>query len=147
MYSLSNFSDSLNELITLHGLTEKSLSEKTDIPVSCISLYLRSLQTPYVDTLVKLADFFRCSVDYLLGLTDDCREKAFRDCPPFSERIAFLLKTSRIRPSKIYHAKTGISKSSYYEWKRGDSMPTLGNLILLAEFFNCSIDYLLGREA
>ena len=46
---------------------------------------------------------------------------------------------------KIYN-EGGISKSSYYEWKRGKSLPTVENLIKLANVLNCSVDFVLGRE-
>ena len=146
MENLSKLSDSLNELILLHGLTEKSLAENCHLPVSCVSLYVRGKQAPYLDSLIKLADYFHCSVDYLLGRTDTYTQKEYLPCPPFSDRIDELLKASNLPLSDIYNKKTGISKSSFYTWKRGESAPTLDNIVKLAEIFGCSVDFLLGRE-
>ena len=47
-----------------------ALALATGIDPSTILTLLRGEGLPYVDTLVSLADHFRCSTDYLLGLTD-----------------------------------------------------------------------------
>lgn len=145
MYILSNFSESLGELLILHDLTEKSLSEKTGIPVACISLYLRRMQVPYIKALVKLADFFHCSVDYLIGLSDDDTEVMPSELPPFAAQLEKLMADCQMPPTKIYACKE-ISKSSFYEWKRGKSLPTLESLVALAQIFHCSVDDVLVRK-
>lgn len=40
----------------------------------------------------------------------------------------------------------GLSKSMISKYERGERQPTLGPLIELADFFECSLDYLAGRE-
>ena len=143
---LSNLSDTLNELKDLRGFTEQSLAEGSGIPVSCISQYMRGKQAPYVDSLIKLADYLHCSVDYLLGKSDDCSEKIYKTCPPFSKRLEELRIKKGFTSMQIYNTE-GLSKSSYYEWRRGESLPTLENLVSLAKAFDCSIDEVLGRES
>lgn len=130
----------------INGFNEKTLAEKTGIALSCISLYTRGLQAPYLQALVKLADCFNCPIDYLLGRADSYSAKKFESCPPFAQRFNELLKSCNCATFASFK-DTGISKSSFYEWKRGKSLPTLDNLIILAEYFNCSVDYLLGRES
>lgn len=41
--------------------------------------------------------------------------------------------------------KTGISTGNISDWKSGKSKPTAEALVLIAEYFDCSVDYLLGR--
>ena len=146
MNILSNLSDTLNEILTIRGLTKSALAEGSGIPVSCISQYVNGKQAPYLDSLIKLADYLHCSIDYLLGRTDDCSEKTYKSCPPFAERLEALRKEKKLPSNKIYD-REGISKSSYYEWRRGASLPTLENLVSLAKVFDCSVDYILGRES
>ena len=143
---LSNLSDTLYELKDLRGFTEQSLADGCGIPVSCISQYMRGKQAPYLDSLIKLADFLHCSIDFLLGKSDESLEKTYKACPPFAQRIEELRKKKGFTAKKIYSAE-GLSKSSYYEWRRGESLPTLESLVYLAKAFECSIDELLGREA
>ncbi|MBD5636848.1 MAG: helix-turn-helix transcriptional regulator [Clostridia bacterium] len=145
MSNLSKLSDTLNEILAIRGLTKSSLAEGSDIPVSCISQYANGKQAPYLDTLIKLADYLHCSIEYLLGRTDDCSEKIYKPCPPFGKRLEELRKKKNYTSQYIY-SQDGISKSSYYSWRRGESSPTLENLVTLAKVFDCSVDELLGRE-
>ena len=47
--------------------------------------------------------------------------------------------------AKTLSENTGISTGNISDWKSGRSMPTAKKLISLADYLNCSIDYLLGR--
>ena len=49
------------------GLTMKQLGEKIDVAESTISLYERGKREPDNATLIRLANYFGVSVDYLLG--------------------------------------------------------------------------------
>ena len=49
---LSKLSDTLKELMLINDLTEQTLAEQTGIPIACISVYVRGLQLPYIDTLL-----------------------------------------------------------------------------------------------
>ncbi len=40
----------------------------------------------------------------------------------------------------------GVDRTTYVKYERGDSEPSFQILMKLANFFNVSIDYLLGRE-
>ncbi len=40
---------------------------------------------------------------------------------------------------------TGISTGNISDWKSGRSMPTASKLVILADYLDCSVDYLLGR--
>jgi len=40
----------------------------------------------------------------------------------------------------------GVSKSIISDWELGKSEPTLSKLIIIAKFFNVTIDYLAGLE-
>lgn len=42
--------------------------------------------------------------------------------------------------------KLGISQPSYIRYENGSSEPTLENLVKLADLFDVSVDYLLGRK-
>ena len=59
------------------GLTQRKLAEKTQIPKTNIGHYELGITQPSIENLIKLADFFNCSVDYLLGhqINDPTRQK------------------------------------------------------------------------
>ena len=62
----------------------------------------------------------------------------------FVERLKTLRAQSKLTQAKVYN-DIGISQTlyEYYESEKHSSIPTYKNLILLANYFDCSIDYLL----
>lgn len=59
--------------------------------------------------------------------------------------FAQLLAERNITPYRIYK-DTGVPQSSMSEWKRGNSVPKYDKLQKISEYFNVSVDYLLGEE-
>lgn len=62
----------------------------------------------------------------------------------FSERLKNLRKT-RMIPQKDIAEYLGISVSAYQYYEAGKNEPSIARLIMLADLFNVSIDYLVGR--
>lgn len=62
-----------------------------------------------------------------------------------SERVLEVIEKHGITPYRV--AKdTGIPQSVFTEWKRKPSSRIQsGNLVLIADYLGCSVDYLLGR--
>lgn len=48
-------------------LTQREFAEKLDIAKTTLCYYEQGKISPSIDTLNKIADFFGCSVDYLVG--------------------------------------------------------------------------------
>ena len=63
----------------------------------------------------------------------------------FAERLLELRKEKNISQAKLAK-EIGVSFSVVCYWETDRSEPTAPNLIKLADFFNVSIDYLVGRE-
>lgn len=143
---MSEFGERLGELIFEKDLNEKQFAENVGICISCVSVYLQGKSMPTVASLVKIADYFNCSADFLLGREEENKSVKFKPCPPFPEQLLFLKSHFKCSAYQIYH-NTNIAKSSYYEWLSGESQPLLDNIIKLAELFDCSVDFILGREA
>lgn len=143
---LSKFSERLNELMFDEGYNGLTLSEKLGCGYNTIYRYLQCERTPTIKMLIELADFFNCSVGYLIGLETDSLIDKFNKCPPFNERFVKLLEEQNITQ---YHLekKTSISHSTMGYWKNGKKKPTIDKLIKIAKTLNCSIDYVLGRTS
>jgi len=62
------------------------------------------------------------------------------------ERLAHL-KHQHDLSSKEIAEKIGITKRSFNEYLTGDIKPSIQNLIKLANLFDCSLDYLVGRDS
>ena len=63
----------------------------------------------------------------------------------FCERLKEL-RTEKGLTTKQLGNLIGIGNSTISRWETGVNDITSDNLILLAKFFNCSTDYLLGLE-
>ena len=62
----------------------------------------------------------------------------------FSQRLSSLLIERQITAYRL-SKDTGISDSMIARWKSGERSPSLENLLAIADYFDVSIDYLLGR--
>ena len=63
----------------------------------------------------------------------------------FNERLNELIITNEIKP-EILAREIGVALKTIYEWKAGTQQITCSNIISLSNFFNCTIDYLAGRN-
>ena len=61
----------IKELRIEAGLTQTELAAKLGFNQTAIGKYERSELEPNIETLKKLSKIFECSIDYLLGWTDD----------------------------------------------------------------------------
>ena len=59
----------LKEIRERKKLTQVRLSIDMEVSQELISQYEKGVSLPTVSNLIKLANFFNCSTDYLLGLT------------------------------------------------------------------------------
>ena len=61
----------LRALRESQGLTQNDLATKLNTARTTITLYENSTNEPDFNTLIKIADIFNVSLDYLLGRTDE----------------------------------------------------------------------------
>lgn len=60
-------SEMIAELRKDKGLLQKELAQLLGVSIGTISNYETGVHNPEIETLIKLADFFHVSVDYMLG--------------------------------------------------------------------------------
>ena len=143
---MSEFVERLNELINEQDLNQKMFAEKVGISEGSISLYLQDKHIPTVAHLIKMADFFHCSTDFLLGREEENARLTFKPVPPFSKQIV-KLKNEFGGIVNHFVAKAKIARSSYFNWASSKYVPSLDNILSLANNLDCRVDYILGREA
>ncbi|MBQ7912322.1 MAG: helix-turn-helix transcriptional regulator [Clostridia bacterium] len=61
----------------------------------------------------------------------------------FSERLKELRQERGLSQMELAK-QTGLSQSAIAKWEKDKTDPTSANLIVLSQFFNESVDYLLG---
>lgn len=67
---IMRFGELLAKLRKEKGILQKELATYLNVTVATISNYEKGVHSPDYDTLVRLADFFDVSTDYLLQRTD-----------------------------------------------------------------------------
>lgn len=145
MNIMSNFAEILGELLLERNLNAKQFAHDIDAQNSSVSFYLRAMSIPTVKWLVKIADYFNCSTDYLLGLDEEKKVGDFCVCPPFNEQLNFLKQHFNCSNSYFY-TNSGIPKTRYYDWQNGKRVPTVESVVKLAKHFDCSVDFIIGRS-
>lgn len=145
MVNLSKVSESLKELMNERGLTQTVLAEAMGTCSSKMSSYITGKRAPNYNTLISLMEYFNCSADFLLGLKEyPCEDVQYKPVLPFSVRLrAVLTETGKTQYSFI--KETRISWGVFYNWFTGKTLPAVDNLVKVANYFSCSVDYLLGR--
>lgn len=68
---MSKFPDRLKELRKKRELLSKDLAKIMCVEPATITNWEKGNRFPKDDELIKIADYFDCSIDYLLGRTDD----------------------------------------------------------------------------
>lgn len=102
--------------------------------------------------VMRIADYFQVSVDYLLGRTNNKFFEKTEMNVSFGDRYKELKQS----PQSIgkggkkwtdYAVASHLHISTAYitNWKKYHYIPSLDNLIILSELFGVSLDYLLGR--
>lgn len=71
------FSERLVHLKTSRGLLQKNIADSNGISVRALRYYEQGVKEPTLPVLLKFANFFGVSLDYLVGLTD--RHSPFED--------------------------------------------------------------------
>ena len=141
---MSKLSERLKEYMQEAELNQSALGEKTGIKNTNISDFLADIHTPSYQNFVKLLYAFGCSADDLLGRTDIPTEEPLHPVPPFGERLRFILESFAVSQEKLKR-ELPVSGSVLYRWLSGKNQPSTESLIRLADYFGCSVDYLIGR--
>lgn len=143
--NLSNFSERLSELLFDARLNPPAFAKMIGCSRGTINRYLSGRYVPTLDMLLRMADALNCTTDFLLALEPENYQKTFKPVPPFKDRIrevAGELGMSLYRIQKI----TRIPETVMYYWTTGDTVPTVENLVKMAEALGCSVDFIIGRS-
>lgn len=142
----------LKELRQEKNLRQEDLGKLFNATKSAVSMWENGKREPDRETFLALADFFGVTVDYLMGrdgLPENSSTGTTSDVeclpfPQFPSKLKDLRKGCKLTQEAI--AETlGVSQASITSWENGKRMPDIEMLVKLADYFNVSTDYLLGR--
>lgn len=145
MLNLSKLSENLQELMQEHDLNQSTLADRLGTGRTKLSDILNAKNAPRYKTLIALIEYFHCSADFLLGLSEYPREEIrYKPVPPFSRSLRNILNETDTTQYRFIR-QTKISWSVLYNWLNGKTFPSVDNLVKIAGYFGCSVDSLLGR--
>lgn len=142
--NLSIFAERLSDLMFESNLNAPKFSQIINCGRATINRYMSGNKMPSVDMVIKIADYFQCSTDYLMGLDNEDYRQTYLKCPAFKDRFPNLLIYFNISRYKLQKS-SGISESTLYYWSKGQTIPTIDKLITIANVLDCSLDFVLGR--
>lgn len=145
--------DRITILINEKEITKYRLSKDLDLANGIFTQWEQDKAKPSTEALVKIANYFDVTVDYLLGRTPTVIDlgKLETQAEPQTaktftvENILKLLRENNLTEYDISRILE-LSSSVLSQWKSGRQQPGIEVLIKFANFFNVSLDYLCGRE-
>ena len=139
---MSNFYDTLNEILDEKGITILNFAKKIKIPPT--TLYDLKYYNPTIQNALKIVDYFETSLDYFEKRTDKFEYPYNHNYKiNFYTNLDNALKQQGITKVKFTN-DLGFSISNFARWKKG-ILPTYANLLDMSSYLNYSIDELLGR--
>ena len=141
-----NFKNRFVELA--NELAEKSKSKRAKIIGISNTTYSNAYNygiIPKTSSLIRIADYFDISIEYLIGNTDNEIFEKSLCAISFKERLRELQKRKNISTVYELSQRVHIHRNNIAQWNKLNCIPLIDDLIILADFFNVSVDYLLGR--
>lgn len=135
----------LKDLLFESKMSAEELSKLINIEQSTIYKWWTNNSIPNLDNLIKLANVFECSIDYLIGKSNEIYKVKSKPLLDFNIQLKLLIEKHNTTMYNICKTKN-ISKSVFRNWLSGKSQPLIDSIIKLSDYFDCSIDYLVGRE-
>ncbi len=140
-----SFSEFLKDKLIQQGQNVFAFSKLIGIDDFVISRWVNEQFLPSLNNIEVIADYFDISIDYIIGLKELADYKKAKLKENFPLRLRKLLHINHITPYKL--AKDcRFGSSTVSKWLLKKCLPGIDSLIKLAKYFNCSVDYLVGRE-
>lgn len=144
----TEFAKKLRKLRLDKGCKQEDVANSLGLSKQVISTYERGLRSPSYDTLIKIADLFDVSTDYLLRADNkvdvSIMQNIINSARKIGERIGKLRKNTGLTMDEVATA-LGTIRQTIYKYEHGivSNIPA-ENIVKLAQLFNVSSDYILG---
>lgn len=152
----SGLPNTLKKLRVKKGWSQQAVADALGFSRSALGNYEQGIRTPDLDTMSSFADFYDVTIDYLQGRSSnpslyheneiDISKNVEKRCTmKLSNRMRELRRLNRFSQEDIA-LKLGISTSAYGFYEQGKTIPNAKTLVFLADLYDVSVDYLLGRS-
>ena len=138
-----NFQALLNDVLVEKS---KSFHDLESEGIICERSYYQFDEfTPFLSTVIKIANYLEVSLDYLAGRATHNNFRRYKNSQTnISQNIAKVLKERKISQRQL-ERDTDVSRTNFVRWKNG-SMPKFSTLVEIANYLKCSLDDFLEIE-
>lgn len=105
MYNPADTAERIKEYAKIQKVSVKQMLEDCDMNKNVLSTMLSRGSMPKADNIARIADYLDCSVDYLLGRTDN--PKAHISAAAVEEEIA---KADQVIKTAKHHLKSNLAE-------------------------------------
>ena len=137
----------------------KDLREDNDMKQKDIAKHLKIKENTYckwennsndipLEKCNELANYYHVTMDYLLGLSNNHLhiDKSYNiNWNKLTKRLKELRKEYGYTQTFLGE-KVGFHQKTYSNFETGINKPTTFKLLIIAQFYNVSMDYLVGRS-
>lgn len=143
MEAMSAFIKSINEIMEDNNISVRELAETVGCSIPVVRRWLYRIYLPEPKTLLKIIEAFKVSADYLFDLPyDDCYKNVSDN---FYERYCYLRDINKITDYKVAKiCNLGSGTISKWKSKGKGFLPETETLLKLSNFFQCSLNFILG---
>ena len=141
---MANLSEVLTGLMFDKNVTSQKLASDLNVTVGTINRWKGDRSGIKLTDLIKLCKYFGCSLDYLVGKTEQDIKPSKFELENFGVQVRKVMKSKGIS-SYVLRRDTQFASSRFVDWDKGAD-PKLSTLIELANYFGCSLDELVGLE-
>ena len=114
---LCKFPQTLAKLRRQRGISQKKAAEELGISPALLSHYENGIRECGLDFLLRIAEYYSVSCDYLLGKSE-LKNPGIYEIEPEALAIDRILKTSRDHNKGVYALLSDISKVNAYRMSR-----------------------------
>lgn len=143
---MNNFQERLQDLLIENELSRLQLAKRIGISFETLNGYFNKDFYPELSVAIKIANYFGCSLQYLMGLTDEY-QNTDRNNLSFVDTVRKLINENNLSIERLMKA-LDMSEANFYRWKNNNNKPAMQSLIALAQFFDVSalITWLAGKS-
>lgn len=132
-----------------NGLTLDEVAKRIGVSNATVSRWeTGEIKAIGSDKIGALADVLGTNTGYLLGRSNNTErtKQSSRYDMPFPTRLRELLNRPGETQGKLAEA-IGVQRQSIGQWKDGITSPDINALDKIADYYNVSTEYLLGRKS
>ena len=134
------------ELRHKNNLLQKDIAKMLNVKENTYSKWEKCSNDIPLEKVNILANFYNVNLDYLLGISKKIEpsEKLKIDYKKICERLLELKKENHLTQGRLSD-KIGFFQTTYSSFETGARTPTTYKLLYIVNFYNASMDYVVGR--